>query len=82
MVYICFSATTFRVRLLEIQQKETKGLSEDRALAIFQVFDEVLPYLAVYQQVLKVVRDELFGEKYNEVNFLFIRKSPSTSSFV
>lgn len=47
---------------MEIQQRETQGLSEDRAQAIFSVFDEVLPQLGVYQQVVRMVRDELFGE--------------------
>ena len=55
-------ATNFKVRLMEIQQRETQGLSEDRAQAIFSVFDEVLPQLGVYQQVVRMVRDELFGE--------------------
>ncbi|XP_072030797.1 uncharacterized protein [Amphiura filiformis] len=62
----CSPATTFKVRLLEIQQKESAGLSEDRATAIFQVFDEVLPHLAVYHQVLQLVRDELFESVYSK----------------
>ena len=67
-----YPATTFKVRLLEIQQKESTGLSEPKATAIFQVFDEVLPHLAVYQQVLQLVRDELFGEYIQKESHTFI----------
>lgn len=59
-------ATNFKVRLMEIQQRETQGLSEDRAQAIFSVFDEVLPQLGVYQQVVRMVRDELFETVYSK----------------
>ncbi|XP_071503416.1 uncharacterized protein [Diadema antillarum] len=58
-------ATTFEVRLNEIRQQNIKNPSSDRAFAIFEVFDEVLPQLGIFRKVLKMVRDETFEAVYS-----------------
>lgn len=58
-------ATSFEVRLNEIQHRNTKCPSSERAMSIFEVFDEVLPQLGIFQKVLKMVRDETFEAVYS-----------------
>nr|XP_054766729.1 uncharacterized protein LOC129273690 [Lytechinus pictus] len=58
-------ATSFEVRLNEVQQRSTKCPSSERAMSIFEVFDEVLPQLGIFQKVLKMVRDEMFEAVYS-----------------
>ncbi|XP_030842136.1 neurofilament medium polypeptide isoform X2 [Strongylocentrotus purpuratus] len=58
-------ATSFEVRLNEVQQRSTKCPSSQRAMSIFEVFDEVLPQLGIFRKILKMVRDEMFEAVYS-----------------
>ncbi|KAJ8025509.1 hypothetical protein HOLleu_33087 [Holothuria leucospilota] len=57
-------ATNFEVRLLETKSVEPP--STTRTLSVFEVFDEVLPQLGIFQKVLHLVRDELFESIFSK----------------
>ncbi|XP_038070672.1 citron Rho-interacting kinase-like [Patiria miniata] len=59
-------AKIFETRLLEVKQQEEKALSAERAQVLFEVFDEVLPQLGIFRNVLKMVRDEIFEAVYSD----------------
>ncbi|XP_077992401.1 uncharacterized protein LOC144446500 isoform X2 [Glandiceps talaboti] len=60
-------ATKFEVTLMEDSAlRKKKGPNENRMVTVFSVFDEVIPQLGVYGQVMKMVRDELFEAIYSQ----------------
>ncbi|XP_022086611.1 uncharacterized protein LOC110977099 isoform X2 [Acanthaster planci] len=59
-------AKIFETRLLEVKQHEKQELSAERAQVLFEVFDEVLPQLGIFRNVLKMVRDEIFEAVYSD----------------
>lgn len=74
-------ATRYEVLLVEDTPK--KGLSEERMTTCFHVFDEVIPCLGVYKNVLKMLRDELYDAVYsNEYTTVPPKKGKSRTSYI
>ncbi|XP_077869696.1 uncharacterized protein LOC100375393 [Saccoglossus kowalevskii] len=61
-------ATKFEVKLLEDtpRQEGKKTPTEGRMISVMNVFDEVIPQLGVYSQLMKMVRDEVFEAIYSQ----------------
>ena len=57
--YSTFVAKKYEAVLLE---KVGKGLTEDRILLVFQIFDQIIPQLGVFSKVIKKIRNEIFGK--------------------
>ena len=58
-----FLASKYEAMLLE---RGGVGLNEDKTLLVFQVLDQIIPNLGVFNEVMKSVRDELFGKIDND----------------
>ncbi|XP_033102930.1 uncharacterized protein LOC117105765 isoform X2 [Anneissia japonica] len=59
-------ALGFEAILSAIKLKETKAPSSERILAVFKVFDDVIPHTSIFSKVLKIIRDEVYDAVYSQ----------------
>ncbi|XP_071947755.1 uncharacterized protein [Antedon mediterranea] len=52
--------------LSAIKLKESKSPSSDRIVAVFKVFDDVIPHTGVFSKVLEIIRDEVYDAVFSE----------------
>lgn len=56
---IWIEATAYQIILSELNRKEN---SKDEKIAkVFDIFDQLIPSLGVYSQIMKIVRAQFFG---------------------
>lgn len=58
----CSLASNKFVALLLDKGGVESGPNEDKAVATFQVLDSIIPRLGVFAEVVKLCRNEIFGE--------------------
>ncbi|EDV22850.1 uncharacterized protein TRIADDRAFT_58487 [Trichoplax adhaerens] len=56
----------YEMKLLELKKKAKSGPSEERTFTCFEVLEEILPHLGVFQKVIQICREELFDSVYSD----------------
>ena len=54
-----FKATAYEIVLKELSKSPNS--KDEKIVKVFEVFDALLPGLGVYHQIMKMIRQEFFG---------------------
>jgi hypothetical protein len=53
-------ATGYEIALTEISKSQHS--KDEKILKVFEIFDEIIPNLGVYYKIMRIVRQQLFGQ--------------------
>jgi hypothetical protein len=53
------AATKYEIILTELEKKPNS--KDERIVKVFEIFDQILPNLGVYHEIMKMARQQLFG---------------------